>query len=165
MFWRIQIAAIALLAAGAAIGTPIGLWGLPPAQPRPDAEAEIRAVLSAQVEAWNRGDVAAFMQGYWKSDSTEFVSARGVTQGWQALFDRYRQVYPDQKAMGQLSFANLQIHAVCADAAYAVGEFRLVREKDQPAGVFTLYFRKFDMGWRIVVDHTTAFPAPAAPQG
>ncbi|MBV9669875.1 MAG: DUF4440 domain-containing protein, partial [Acidobacteriales bacterium] len=30
-------------------------------------EAEVRRVLDAQTEAWNRGDLVAFMQGYWRS--------------------------------------------------------------------------------------------------
>ncbi len=35
-------------------------------------EAEIRAVLSAQVAAWNRGDIDGFMNGYARSPATEF---------------------------------------------------------------------------------------------
>ena len=158
---RIRIAAAGILAAVLIAGAASRLFAAPESGP----EAEIRAVLAAQIAAWNRGDVAAFMEGYWKSDRTEFVSARGVSRGWQALLERYRRVYPDQKAMGQLSFSNLEIHVVCADAAYAVGEFHLQREKDQPAGVFTLYFGKVPEGWRIVVDHTTAFPPPGDCKG
>ena len=35
--------------------------------------AEIRAVLQAQLEAWNRGDIDGFMKGYARSDSTVHV--------------------------------------------------------------------------------------------
>jgi ketosteroid isomerase-like protein len=45
------------------------------------------------------------------------------------------------------------------DSAYVLGEFHLQRKKDNPAGVFTLIVRKFPEGWRIVHDHTTAYPA------
>ena len=31
---------------------------------------EIRAVIKAQQEAWNRGDIDGFMNGYWRSDQT-----------------------------------------------------------------------------------------------
>jgi beta-aspartyl-peptidase (threonine type) len=47
------------------------------------AESQIRAVLESQAEAWNRGDIDAFMGGYWKSDETAFVGANGITRGWQ----------------------------------------------------------------------------------
>ena len=127
----------------------------------PSDESQIRAVLDMQTAAWNRGDIDAFMTSYWNSEQTEFVGASGIARGWQAVLDRYHQRYPDRKSMGTLSFSDLEIHLICPDAAYAVGEFHLVREADQPSGVFSLNFRKFPEGWRIVLDHSTAFPAAA----
>jgi ketosteroid isomerase-like protein len=121
-------------------------------------EAQIRAVLDTQSIAWNRGDIDTFMTGYWKSEETEFVGASGITRGWQAVLERYRRNYPDAKAMGRLTFSNVEVHVVCRDAAFVIGEFKLEREKDQPTGVFTLNFRKFTAGWRIVADHTTGYP-------
>jgi ketosteroid isomerase-like protein len=127
----------------------------------PSEESQIRAVLETQTAAWSRGDIDTFMTGYWKSEQTEFLGANGIARGWQALLDRYRHAYPDRKSMGTLSFSDLEVHLTCADAAYVVGIFHLVREADQPSGVFSLEFRKFPAGWRIVLDHTTAFPAAA----
>jgi ketosteroid isomerase-like protein len=130
-----------------------------------DDESRIRAVLTEQVAAWNRGDVDAFMNGYWRSDKTLFVGANGVTRGWLHVLDRYHRNYPDRAAMGHLSFSHLEIQQDCRDAAVVIGEYHLQREKDHPSGIFTLNFRKFPEGWRIVVDHTTAFaPAAAARQ-
>ena len=125
------------------------------------AEAQIRAVLDMQTAAWNRGDIDTFMTSYWKSDQTLFIGASGIARGYQAVLDRYRHAYPDRKSMGTVSFSDLEVHVTCADAAYVVGKFHLAREADQPSGVFSLDFRKFPEGWRIVLDHTTAFP-PAA---
>jgi hypothetical protein len=122
-------------------------------------EGEIRGVLERQVVAWNRGDIESFMLGYRKSDDTEFVGANGITRGWQAVLERYKKSYPDGKAMGHLSFSNLEIHMTCDDAAFVIGQFQLERENDRPAGVFTLNFKRFAEGWRIVADHTTAFAA------
>ena len=132
------------------------------AAPETPDEAAIRSLLVDQTAAWNRGDIDGFMAGYWKSDETEFVSAEGISRGWQALLDRYKRSYPDRKAMGTLSFAKLEVRVECATSAYAIGEYHLQREKDNPAGIFTLNLRKFPEGWRVVVDHTTAFPATAA---
>jgi len=125
------------------------------------AEGEIRAILDMQTVAWNRGDIDTFMTGYWKSSETEFVGASGITRGWQAVLDRYRRNYRDGKAMGRLTFSSLEVHLTCRDSAFVIGEFQLDREKDRPTGVFTLNFRKFAEGWRIVADHTTGFPAPS----
>jgi len=133
---------------------------------RPDDEADIRAVMDTQVAAWNVGDVDTFMQSYWKSDETVFVGAKGLVRGYQAVLARYHRDYPDRKAMGRLTFSNLEIHMVCADAAFVIGQFHLQRESDEPEGIFTLDFRKFPEGWRIVADHTTGFAAssPAKPK-
>jgi ketosteroid isomerase-like protein len=128
-----------------------------PARAGSSDEAAIRDVLEKQTAAWNRGDIEAFMEGYWKSPETEFVGASGVVRGWGPVLARYRRNYPDAKAMGQLSFSNLEIKLLSADAAYALGEYHLVREKDQPSGIFTLILRKLPEGWRIIHDHTTAF--------
>jgi ketosteroid isomerase-like protein len=127
----------------------------------PSEEAQIRAVLDMQTAAWNRGDIDTFMTSYWKSEQTEFLGASGIAHGWQSVLDRYHHSYPDRKSMGTVSFSDLEVHLTCADAAYVVGKFHLVREADQPSGVFSLDFRKFPEGWRIVLDHTTAFPAAA----
>ena len=129
----------------------------PPRVDRPaHPEAAIRAVLDGQVAAWNRGDVDAFMEGYWKSESTEFVGANGIVRGWQAVLDRYRKAYPDRQAMGTLAFSDLEVNNLCPTAALVTGRFHLQREKDQPSGVFTLVFRKFPEGWKIISDHTSA---------
>ena len=125
-------------------------------------ESQIRAVLDMQTAAWNRGDIDTFMTGYWHSEQTEFLGANGIAHSWQAVLDRYHHAYPDRKTMGALTFSDLEVHLTCTDAAYVVGKFHLARESDQPSGVFSLDFRKFPEGWRIVLDHTTAFPAPAA---
>jgi ketosteroid isomerase-like protein len=120
-------------------------------------ESQIRAVLEIQEAAWNRGDIDAFMKYYWRSQKTLFVGANGVTRGWQAVLDRYYRTYPNLQAMGRLTFSNIEVHQDCARAAVVIGEYHLQRQKDNPSGVFTLNFRKFPEGWRIVVDHTTAF--------
>ena len=127
------------------------------AAPGTSGASQIRAVLDGQVAAWNRGDIDSFMTGYWKSPRTLFVGAHGVTRGWQAVLDRYHRAYPGRTAMGHLSFSHLEIQQECPRAALVIGEYRLQRENDQPSGVFTLSFRKFPEGWRIVVDHTSAF--------
>ncbi len=120
-----------------------------------NAEAEIRAVLDAQAQAWNRGDVDAFMEGYWKSEKTEFVGSEGLFRGWQAVLERYHKAYPGRQAMGRLTFSGLEITLLAPDAALVLGNWQLEREHDRPGGVFTLVFRKFPEGWRIIHDHTS----------
>ncbi len=123
---------------------------------RPDITLEISAVLKMQQDAWNRGDIDAFMDGYSRSDETLFVSGDDVTRGWQKVLDRYKKKYSDRAEMGTLTFSNLEITPLSNDSAVALGSWKLNRANDQPHGRFTLIFRRFPEGWRIVHDHTSA---------
>src|SRR6476661_3135628 len=60
-----------------------------------NATAQIRSVLRAQQEAWNRGDIDRFMNGYARSASTVFVSEDTVRRGWETVRERYRKKYSD----------------------------------------------------------------------
>ena len=118
-------------------------------------ENAIRKVMDDQVAAWNRGDLDAFMRGYWRSDKLVFVSGDKVTRGWQPTLDNYRKSYNSREKMGTLTFDDLEMTVVAKDAAIVLGSWSLAREKDNPKGKFTLLFRKFKDGWRIVMDHTS----------
>ena len=123
-----------------------------------NATAQIRAVLSAQQEAWNRGDIDRFMNGYARSPSTVFVSEDTIRRGWEIVRERYRKKYSDRAKMGTLTFSDLEIALLSPDAAVALGRWRLERAKDRPHGRFTLIFKRLPEGWRIVHDHTSAAP-------
>lgn len=115
---------------------------------------DIIAVMKEQSAAWNRGDIEGFMRGYWNSDKLVFVSSR-VTRGWQPTLENYKRGYPTKEAMGRLTFSDLEVTVLSNDAAVVLGSWALERAKDNPKGKFTLIFRKFKEGWRIVHDHTT----------
>jgi ketosteroid isomerase-like protein len=120
------------------------------------AERDIRAVLARQVQSWNAGDLAGFMDGYEKSDRLRFHSGGDVTLGWQTVAQRYRTRYQDRAAMGTLTFSELAVDVVAPETALAFGRWRLQRAQDQPSGLFTLMLRRRPEGWRIVYDHTSA---------
>ncbi len=117
-------------------------------------EKEILAVMDMQEQAWSDGNVEAFMQGYWQSDSLMFVGKNGIKYGWQTTLDNYKKSYPDKAAMGKLEFEVLKLE-VNGDAAYMLGKWSLIRESDNPNGYFTLYWKKIDGDWLITIDHTS----------
>jgi len=121
--------------------------------------SEIQSVLSAQQEAWNRGDIEAFMNGYARSTSTVFVSGDEVRRGWETVRERYRVKYSDRAKMGTLSFSEIQVTLLSPDAAVVLGRWQLERGNDELHGRFTLIFKRLAEGWRIVHDHTSAAPA------
>jgi uncharacterized protein (TIGR02246 family) len=123
--------------------------------------SEIRAVLRAQQEAWNRGDIDSFMNGYAREETTVFVSGDEVRRGWQTVRDRYLSKYNDRAKMGTLTFSDLEIEQLGPDSALALGHWELKHASDNPHGRFTLIFRKTPDGWRIVHDHTSAAAPPS----
>lgn len=116
---------------------------------------EIKIVMAEQTAAWNRGDIDGFMRGYWNSPALVFVSGAGVTKGWQPTLDRYKKNYATREKMGTLRFSDLAIEVLSKDSAVVLGSWALARETDNPGGKFTLIFRRFKDGWRIVHDHTS----------
>ena len=120
-----------------------------------DEAGAIRALLEEQTAAWNRGEIDGFMAGYARSPETTFVSGDEVTHGWQTVRDRYAKKYDNREKMGRLTFSNLTITPLCAEAAIVLGSWRLERKEDEPHGKFTLLLRKLPEGWRIVLDHTS----------
>lgn len=117
--------------------------------------AEIQKVMNDQSTAWNLGDIESFMLGYWRSEKLVFVSGDKVTRGWKETLDNYKKGYDSRAKMGVLKFSDLEFFVLSKDAAVVLGSWELVREKDNPKGKFTLTFRKFKEGWRIVMDHTS----------
>jgi beta-aspartyl-peptidase (threonine type) len=86
----------------------------------------------------------------------DLLVGRRPDERWQATLDRYRKRYQGEgREMGTLSFSDLAIQPLGPDSAYVRGRWQLVRSKDRPGGIFTLVFRRFPEGWRIVHDHTS----------
>lgn len=120
-----------------------------------DAKPAITKVLLDQQAAWNRGDIEAFMEGYLKTEDLSFVGSKGVTKGWDATLANYKRGYPDKAAMGELIFDIISIDQLSNDAAFMIGKYTLLREKDEPSGYFTLLWKKINGEWVICVDQTS----------
>ena len=122
-------------------------------------ESSVQQVLQQQRAAWNRHDLEAFMAGYWNSPDLTFFGTH-QTSGWRATLDRYRQTYQGEgREMGKLEFSDLKIEALAPDAAFVRGGWTLTRSDGKtPHGWFTLVFRQFPEGWKIVHDHTSTEP-------
>ncbi|MFP5235382.1 MAG: YybH family protein [Acidobacteriota bacterium] len=127
------------------------------------AEAAIRAVLTAQEAAWNRGDIKTFMQGYENSPQTTFIGAE-VRHGYEPILRRYLEAYTSRAQMGTLTFSDVAVRplpASCGAVEYAIvtGRFHLERSEKGSAkkddGVFSLVWHKGAGGWKIVLDHTS----------
>lgn len=117
---------------------------------------QIRAALMQQQEDWNKGDIPAFMEAYWKSEELQFIGATGVTKGWQQTLDGYHRRYPNRDAMGQLTFGIVSMEKLSKKSVFLVGTWDLKRKSDAPGGYFILIWKKIKGKWLITADHTSA---------
>lgn len=116
---------------------------------------EIVDTFMATQEAWNAGDLEAFMQAYWQSDSVAFVGASGPIYGYEATLERYQKSYPDTTAMGQLKFDILRLYQIDQATALMIGKFYLTRSIADLQGHFTLVWKNIGDNWVIISDHSS----------
>ena len=126
-------------------------------------ETAIRAAITAQSDAWNRGNIPDFMQTYEDSPDTTFIG-KTLRKGFQPIRQRYELSYTNPAQMGKLTFNDIEIRLLkgsCGKAEFAVvtGKFHLDRttkgEATMDDGIFSLIWRKGAKGWKIVLDHTS----------
>ena len=118
-------------------------------------ELVIRNILTTQTAAWNRGDIDAFMVGYWHSDSLMFIGKGGVTYGWQNTLNNYKNNYPDTATMGKLNFTLITVKPLSKEFYHVVGKWHLTRSVGDASGHFTLLFKKINGEWVIIEDHSS----------
>jgi len=119
-------------------------------------EQQIRSILAAQSEYWNKGDIENFMKGYWNNDSLMFIGKSGITYGYNNTLENYKKGYPNRDAMGTLTFPFIQLKRVSTDAYFVIGQWHLARPKEgDVGGHYTLLFRKIKGKWVIVADHSS----------
>lgn len=133
------------------------------AQTATDDASAIRAVMTAQVAAWNRGDIPGFLEGYENSPQTTFIGS-SIQHGYAPILERYRKAYANKAQMGTLTFREISVRLLpCStgrvEYAVVTGRFHLDRTakgtsaKDD--GVFSLVWHKGAEGWKILLDHTS----------
>jgi ketosteroid isomerase-like protein len=125
------------------------------AQTTGKAAKSILSVMDQQEKAWNKGDLSAFMEGYWKSDSLCFIGSRGLTHGWTQTLENYKKGYPNTDAMGQLKFTIVSVEQLSKKSAYVIGKWQLTRTKGDIGGHYTLLWKKIKGKWVIVADHSS----------
>lgn len=116
---------------------------------------QILSILERQTNDWNRGNIEAFMIGYWNNDSLMFIGKSGVTYGYKKTLENYKKNYSDTAQMGKLSFNILQVKKLSNEYYYVVGKWFLKRSVGDIGGHYNLLFRKINGKWVIVADHSS----------
>jgi len=135
--------------------------------------AAIVALLHAQQDAWNRGDLEGFLRGYEPSQDLLFTSGGKVRRGYAATRARYEARYLGTgqgtqankiNKMGTLELEVQDVRGLGSDGAVVLGHWRLSNTPEAGEGVFSLALLRTRAGWRIVHDHTSlTAPEPPPP--
>jgi ketosteroid isomerase-like protein len=127
----------------------------------PADRSAVVAVLEKQQAAWNRGDLAAYMDGYVHEPGLIFTSGGQIRRGWDEAYARYRQRYGDDRSgMGVLGFTVLGVQPIGGAGAVVLGRWSLSGTPNAGGGVFSVILERRAEGWRIIHDHTSSDPAP-----
>jgi uncharacterized protein (TIGR02246 family) len=119
-------------------------------------EGDIQRVLLTQVEAWNSGDLPAFVTPY--SPQCVLVGD-GVHRVSRAqVLEHYQSKYPSAEKRGHLTFSGLQVQMTGAQSAVAFGQWHVERAKasgGSVGGVFSVVLQFQSGQWQIILDHTS----------
>jgi len=119
-----------------------------------EIQNEIQTVMDKQKVSWNDGDIEGFMKYYWQSKDLTFQSGNTTLQGWDELLSMYKNDYAGEN-MGELDFTDIEINALSNNIAYVLGRWKVTTKDTSKQGLFTLIFKKFNKGWRIILDHSS----------
>lgn len=118
----------------------------------------IKSLMQMQEDAWNRGDLNAFMKAYHNSPDLVFIGAKGPVYGYQQTLESYKKRYPTRAEMGETHFDLLEMYRIDSNTAFLIGKFYLERESGDLKGTFSLVLQKIDGKWLIISDHTSGDP-------
>ena len=123
---------------------------------RNEVEAAVRDVFEAGCMAWNRGDLDGYLESYWDSDQTLWISNGSLTRGREAIIAAYKSRFSDPPQMGKLTLSELEVEVLTPTDAIAFGHWMLALDEESSQGFFTVQLRKIDGSWFYVSDHSSS---------
>ncbi len=157
----LSVAAVTAACAPGPEGTASSPQAMGPGVDSAAVAAEISAMLQASTEAWNRGDLEAFLDDYTDEPGLAFVGASGVRRGKDEVRESYRESYFEVEGEADdLAFDQLEIRPLGPGFALAHGRWTLFEpgfenQTVSGQGRFSLVLRKEGENWRIIHDHSS----------
>lgn len=125
----------------------------------------VHGMLEASASAWNRGDLDRFMEHYVRSASTTYLGEGGLLTGYEAIRDHYAPRFASGADRDSLRFEDVRARWLGGIDGLVTARWVLYDAAGTIAsGPFTLVLRRTGTGWKIVHDHSSSDPSPAAPE-
>ena len=126
-----------------------------------DVQGSVQRMLEESAGAWNRGELAGFMDDYLESANTTYIGSAGLLRGYESIRDRYAPLFEPGAARDSLRFEDVRVRRLAAIDAIATARWILHRgDTITDSGPFTLVLRHTSGGWKIIHDHSSSDPAP-----
>ena len=124
-------------------------------------ESEIRAVLDAQVAAWNAGKIEEFMKGYWRSQDLSFFSGGTKLSGWDSTLERYRKNYQSEgREMGRAVISCTEVIFSHRQTAY-FRQYHMLQTSHTPDPYLYVVVCSYVALSPFILQHTSPEPAVA----
>jgi uncharacterized protein (TIGR02246 family) len=121
----------------------------------PDPEKEIYDQMMKMVDAWNRHDLDAYLDGFLHSDDILMVVDGETIRGWDLLSKAFHSGYPNRDEMGTVIFDRVQVQMLSPDLGFVLIWYSIAFPKKKQFGTDTVIVKKVAEGWREMISHTS----------
>lgn len=121
-------------------------------------QLDVVKVILAQQDAWNKGDLDAYLSHYKNAPDTQAILAT-LVRGFENIHSAYRLNFPNRESMGSIEDSEVEVRALGDNYALATGKYHLTRPRKSGGdveGTFTEVFEKTPAaGWQIIFSQST----------
>ena len=108
-------------------------------------------------QAWNRGDLDAFLSDYAPDSAPTFVAGGHVQRGFAFIRSRYAPSFAPGAARDSLRFEEFSVRPISEGFALVTARYVLYSNaRTASSGPFTLLMQQRPEGWKILHDHTSS---------
>ncbi|MFC4349206.1 YybH family protein [Kordiimonas lipolytica] len=105
---------------------------------------------------WNRGDMTAFLNGYWNDEGFVFAAGKSASRGWQSTRERYATHYPGRDKMGQVTFSEISARRFSGTSGMIFCRWTLDFGDHSATGYATFILERKGDTWRVTHEHASS---------
>lgn len=120
-------------------------------------QLDVAKVVLEQQDAWNKGDLDAYLSHYKDAPDTQAVLAT-LVRGVDNIRAAYKANFPNKDSMGGIEDSEVEVRGLGDNFALATGKYHLSRSRKAGGdvdGTFTEVFEKTSAGWKIIFSEST----------
>lgn len=108
-------------------------------------------------QAWNRGDLDAFMSDYAPGSLPTYVTGGHVVQGFDQIRSHYAPAFEPGARRDSLRFEEFKIRPIADRFALVTARYILYSNgRTSASGPFTVLLEQRPEGWKILHDHSSS---------